>query len=320
METSGAACQSPRAASKAPRRSLGAGMPYSPTPVPGRAISADAGEACEVTQTPTSAPPAAGVFLGDATLTSTAADAGAGTDGTRPGAAGAATAQAHAQAQAGEGAACLGDSELQLLVDGPPPLPLPSEGPATTTTTTGVPEILDLREAIQRVDLAPQPPTHGQLKYLSKASMVDSGIDSCSNSHVADDHCDACPDCDDCCVNPSCRKCVDTCKRLKRAAECGTSTTKTVTYTMCQVRRHATRESCWLVANKRIYDVTTYLASGRHPGGAGAILKRAGQDATKDFKFHPKAARGMWERYKIGIVAKCASVAPSRSPWKLSLW
>jgi nitrate reductase (NAD(P)H) len=62
-------------------------------------------------------------------------------------------------------------------------------------------------------------------------------------------------------------------------------------YTLCQVRRHCTAESCWLVAHGKVYDVTAMVK--RHPGGQRSILRHAGTDSTEDFDFHSKNGRKM---------------------------
>ncbi|CAE6512738.1 unnamed protein product [Rhizoctonia solani] len=53
-----------------------------------------------------------------------------------------------------------------------------------------------------------------------------------------------------------------------------------------EVQKHNTRNSCWVVINGEIYDVTGFLND--HPGGIGPILKAAGSDATRVFvPIHP---------------------------------
>jgi len=44
------------------------------------------------------------------------------------------------------------------------------------------------------------------------------------------------------------------------------------------LRRHSDPESCWIVVNGRVLDVTSYL--GHHPGGRDVLTRYAGRDAT----------------------------------------
>ena len=67
-----------------------------------------------------------------------------------------------------------------------------------------------------------------------------------------------------------------------------------------EVARHNSCEDCWIMAHGRVYDVTTYIF--QHPGGAGAILRNAGTDATAHFDFHSKASQKMWASRQIGVV------------------
>ncbi|KAE8326661.1 FMN-dependent dehydrogenase-domain-containing protein [Aspergillus sergii] len=52
------------------------------------------------------------------------------------------------------------------------------------------------------------------------------------------------------------------------------------------VAHHTKESSCWVVLYGKVYDVTHFLSS--HPGGAQAILRVSGRDATDDFDpIHP---------------------------------
>jgi cytochrome b involved in lipid metabolism len=87
------------------------------------------------------------------------------------------------------------------------------------------------------------------------------------------------------------------------------STEQTQTYTLEDVSQHATQEDCWFVINGSVYDVTEYIAGGKHPGGE-AILKGCGKDATELFTTRPmgsgtdhsEKAYGFLENFKIGIL------------------
>jgi L-lactate dehydrogenase (cytochrome) len=45
-----------------------------------------------------------------------------------------------------------------------------------------------------------------------------------------------------------------------------------------EVQKHNTRQSCWVIIEGQVYDVTSFLDA--HPAGAGIILKNSGKDAT----------------------------------------
>ena len=51
---------------------------------------------------------------------------------------------------------------------------------------------------------------------------------------------------------------------------------------MADVKQHNTKDSCWIVVEKRVYDITKFIAS--HPGGKRALLKNAGTNATAAFQ------------------------------------
>lgn len=74
-------------------------------------------------------------------------------------------------------------------------------------------------------------------------------------------------------------------------------------YTMCQVRRHCTEESCWLVAHGNVYDVTSMVK--RHPGGQRSIMRHAGQESTEDFDFHSKSGKKLYAELRLHDVLVC---------------
>ncbi len=53
-------------------------------------------------------------------------------------------------------------------------------------------------------------------------------------------------------------------------------------YTMSDVEKHNSRESCWTAIRGGVYDLTDWIAI--HPGGQAAILKLCGTDATQPFE------------------------------------
>lgn len=70
------------------------------------------------------------------------------------------------------------------------------------------------------------------------------------------------------------------------------------------VEKHNSAESCWLVIDNYVYDVTSWLY--KHPGGEHLILFRAGSDASDSFlAFHAKHVRDLYlHKYRIGFTDK----------------
>lgn len=127
---------------------------------------------------------------------------------------------------------------------------------------------------------------------------VHAGLAPAVNAQVAR-RCDACPCCRDVCEDLDCGACQKK-RQLPRNIVDGRPG-----YTRCEVRRHNTQESCWLISHKKIYDVTAFLKA--HPGGDQAILRHGGQEASQDFDFHSAAGQKLWKPYKIGVVESCAT-------------
>merc|ERR1712216_416724 len=64
-------------------------------------------------------------------------------------------------------------------------------------------------------------------------------------------------------------------------------------YTMEDVAKHNTKQSCWVVLDGKVLDVTSFLSE--HPGGELAILTFAGKDATEEFNMiHPPDVVGKY--------------------------
>lgn len=92
------------------------------------------------------------------------------------------------------------------------------------------------------------------------------------------------------------------------AASGAGSSPATACYTLCEIRRHRTLASCWLVAKGQVYDATRYLSS--HPAGAIAIARKAGGvDCSEDLEFHSGRAQRLWKHLRIGTVVACPSEA-----------
>lgn len=76
-------------------------------------------------------------------------------------------------------------------------------------------------------------------------------------------------------------------------------------YSMSEVSKHNTAESCWIIAHGNVYDATDYI--NRHPGGKFALLSKAGTDVTMHFDYHRKHSHKIWEKYKIGTLENTSS-------------
>ncbi|KAI1471113.1 FMN-dependent dehydrogenase-domain-containing protein [Daldinia caldariorum] len=57
-------------------------------------------------------------------------------------------------------------------------------------------------------------------------------------------------------------------------------------WTLAEVSRHKTEQSCWMVLHGKVYDITSFVP--KHPGGRSILLKNAGKDASAAFdSVHP---------------------------------
>jgi nitrate reductase (NAD(P)H) len=85
------------------------------------------------------------------------------------------------------------------------------------------------------------------------------------------------------------------------------------TFSMSEVREHASKDSAWIVVHDHVYDCTAYLED--HPGGADSILINAGTDCTEEFDaIHSDKATALLDAYRIGdLVTDDASSVHSAS-------
>jgi cytochrome b involved in lipid metabolism len=78
-------------------------------------------------------------------------------------------------------------------------------------------------------------------------------------------------------------------------------------YSLAEIEKHNTKDSCWFAIDGKVYDVTPYIASGAHPGKE-AILEGCGKDATVLFNTRPmgsgtshsNTARSYLNNFQIG--------------------
>lgn len=59
-------------------------------------------------------------------------------------------------------------------------------------------------------------------------------------------------------------------------------TTQTTEYTLEEVSKHNTTQSCWVIVDDLVYDVTDFI--NNHPGSKEPFNKYGGKDATAKFK------------------------------------
>lgn len=57
-------------------------------------------------------------------------------------------------------------------------------------------------------------------------------------------------------------------------------------FTMDEISKHNSAEDCWLLIDGKVYDVTSFIASGNH-GGGDAILAGCGIDSTELYNTRP---------------------------------
>lgn len=168
------------------------------------------------------------------------------------------------------------------------------------------------------------------LTGLATISDIDAVSDDCG-SVLEGAPCEACPYCADTCGNTNCDVCLDKVSSMEddyqyswyhsqptcpKVGVVGGPQQEEPVYTICQVRRHCTKESLWIVAGKDIYDVTPYV--NQHPGGTQSILRKAGGvvDCTEDLKFHSKTGQKAWKKYKVGTLVPCRGHEPNNGkPW-----
>ncbi|XP_045132267.1 cytochrome b5-like isoform X3 [Portunus trituberculatus] len=71
-------------------------------------------------------------------------------------------------------------------------------------------------------------------------------------------------------------------------------------FTLEEIAKHKTPDSCWFIIHDKVYDVSKFL--DEHPGGEEVLLEQAGQNVTENFEDvgHSTDAREMMMEYCIG--------------------
>jgi cytochrome b involved in lipid metabolism len=78
-------------------------------------------------------------------------------------------------------------------------------------------------------------------------------------------------------------------------------------YSMSEVSKHSQPESCWMVIDKKVLDVTKYRSE--HPAPKGILEKYCGKDATEAYadkgglgEPHAKKSHELLPTYQIGTL------------------
>ncbi|KAG6484257.1 nitrate reductase [NADH]-like [Zingiber officinale] len=88
-------------------------------------------------------------------------------------------------------------------------------------------------------------------------------------------------------------------QKLKKSTSTPFMNTAAEHYTMSQVRKHASRDSAWIIVHGQVYDCTAFIKD--HPGGPDSILVNAGTDCTEEFDaIHSDHAKALLDTYRIG--------------------
>jgi cytochrome b involved in lipid metabolism len=84
----------------------------------------------------------------------------------------------------------------------------------------------------------------------------------------------------------------------KSSAKSGTTPVSKV-FTVSEVAKHSTKNDCYLIINKKVYNVSSFIDS--HPGGAQRIISNCGTEVTGIFAaIHSNFAWDLLVKYYIG--------------------
>jgi predicted heme/steroid binding protein len=89
-------------------------------------------------------------------------------------------------------------------------------------------------------------------------------------------------------------------------------------YTVEEVAQHNTAQDLWVIIEGKVFDLTQFI--NEHPGGKKVLLKKAGKDASKEFKtFHNNAImQRVGLPMQIGVIGAAAveekKTTPSPAP------
>merc|ERR1712129_494526 len=73
-------------------------------------------------------------------------------------------------------------------------------------------------------------------------------------------------------------------------------------YTLSDVQKHNTSDSCWIIVDNLVLDVTKFISY--HPGSTTAILKHGGTFCDEHIQYHSKNAKELCWKFVIGKLMK----------------
>ncbi|DAZ96941.1 TPA: hypothetical protein N0F65_012044 [Lagenidium giganteum] len=195
--------------------------------------------------------------------------------------------------------------------------PTSSDPTSSTTVSSNYPPKTDSF-------LSAEPEIRALTRRLSRATSKPAGL----SRSMLSPGCDACICCNDVCEDKDCVFCADKEFQLLRTFSDSMGRTSVSTevlarrhgvrrdssvasfqverkYSSCEVKRHRSKRSCWVIVHGVVYDVTDLLPA--HPGGADAILQLAkqGKDCGAYLQRHPAPARRVLEGYRLGEYYTC---------------
>ncbi|KAF1314425.1 Cytochrome b5 isoform b, partial [Globisporangium splendens] len=148
---------------------------------------------------------------------------------------------------------------------------------------------------------------------------------------VGGSHCDACIGCNDVCDNVMCFFCSEKKYQLQAAFPGSSPSSRRGggardpyaqppsnqassqddyvaterKYSSCEVQRHRSLRSCWVIVDGDVFNITDLLSV--HPGGLQVLLQAAqhGEDCGPILDEHPPSARHFLSHYRLGEYYEC---------------
>lgn len=91
--------------------------------------------------------------------------------------------------------------------------------------------------------------------------------------------------------------------KITNSANTTESVGGSATYSLEKVKQHNNANSCWMVINRNVYDVTSYISL--HPRPSQTILSACGTDATSVYSSERKhrGREALLATFKIGVLS-----------------